>query len=256
MSEEKKLLSEAPSTAQTTDSSSSSSISSITSGKGSSSLKAIVIGATGAVGKEIVMTLLTNPDVESVCVYARRATGIKSTSKLTEKVVDLGELKVSDFQGANVVFCSLGTTIKKAKTEDKFLKVDYYLLCDIARLAKEAGVAHFSLVSSVGADASSSLFYLATKGRTEEEIKKMQFSRFSVFRPGVLDADREESRCGECCGIFMMRYICCLCMCCCSQYNPISVRAVANAMVKNALVSATGTQLFDGSHEIEKILKS
>jgi len=219
-------------------------------------LCAVVVGATGAIGKEVVNELLVRDEIASVVTLTRRTGGFTASAKLTERKVDFDNLKEDDFKGADTVFCCLGTTIRTAGSKDAFKKVDYTYIVNIARYAKVAGVKHFALVSSVGADAKSYNFYLQVKGLCEDQLKKENFDDYSVYRPSVLDAERS-GRCGERTAVCCLRYIwCCFFKCCCPQYDVISVRTVALAMVKNAARSTPGYHLYDGSAAIEELARS
>lgn len=99
----------------------------------------------------------------------------------------------------DVVFCAHGTTAKQAGSDEAFIHIDREQVVEMARQAKAAGVKHFSLVSSVGADPTSSFLYPRTKGQTIEDIKALGFERFSVFKPGLLITreGRNDSRLAE-----------------------------------------------------------
>uniref|UniRef100_A0A8I3WGC0 Protein HTATIP2 n=1 Tax=Callithrix jacchus TaxID=9483 RepID=A0A8I3WGC0_CALJA len=115
-----------------------------------------------------------------------------------QELVDFEKLDdyASAFQGHDVGFCCLGTTRVKAGAEG-FVRVDRDYVLRSAELAKAGGCKHFNLLSSKGADKSSSFLYLQVKGEVEARVEELKFDRYSVFRPGVLLCDRQESRPGE-----------------------------------------------------------
>jgi len=222
-------------------------------------LKCLVSGATGAIGKEVVQFLLVREEVENVTVLVRKEKSFTAQNKLTEKVVDYQKLDPNDFKGFDVSFCCLGSTIKKAGSQEVFRKLDYELIVVVAKLSKAGGARHFALVSSVGADATSSTFYLRTKGEAEDDVIKEKFELATIYRPSVLDADRPEARCGERMAVCLSKWMCCCCLhCCCAKYEAIHVRTVALAMVRVALnppKPANGVQIYDGSYAIDVVAR-
>ncbi|KAF2326451.1 NAD(P)H-binding protein [Flavobacterium ginsenosidimutans] len=159
-------------------------------------MKALVIGATGATGKELVNLLLESNDYESVSIFVRRATG-KSHSKLREHIVDFSN--VNSFQGlitGDVLFSCLGTTLKVAGSKEKQWKIDFDIPAEFASAAKQNNVNSLVLVSSYGASSKSSVFYSMMKGKLEEYIDELHFSQYLIFRPGPLIRENSD-RLGE-----------------------------------------------------------
>jgi len=159
---------------------------------------------------------------------------------------------------ADVAFCCLGTTIKRAGSKPAFYKVDHDYVAESARFSKQAGVRHFSLVTSVGANASSNNFYLRVKGEAERTVSDLGFRSVSIFRPSILEAARPERRCGELFGICCVKYCLCCLFACMPKYDVIKVLTVAQAMVNDAVIAAGGPsdsdsrtptelRIFDGS---------
>jgi uncharacterized protein YbjT (DUF2867 family) len=106
---------------------------------------------------------------------------------------------------ADIAFCCLGTTMKKAQSRASFLKVDYDYVLDFAMLSKKNGVKHFLLTSSIGANMKASNFYLQTKGRVEAEVFAMSFDKCTIFRPSILAGNRKEPRFGEKIGLWFVK---------------------------------------------------
>ena len=159
---------------------------------------AVVVGASGLVGSHLLEALLASPQYSRVIALVRRPLNTKHT-KLEELPADVDRLKgfpVDD------VFCALGTTIRKAGSKEAFLKVDKDLPLSLAKWALLNGAQEFALVSSVGADAASSNFYLQVKGSLEAELSAMSFRSVHVARPSFLLGDRAERRIGERLGIY------------------------------------------------------
>ncbi|MTH15611.1 NAD(P)H-binding protein [Flavobacterium sp. LC2016-01] len=159
-------------------------------------MKALVIGATGATGKELVEQLLVNDDYDAVSIFVRRATG-KSHSKLTEHIVNFSEInQFKDLIVGDVLFSCLGTTLKDAGSKENQWKIDYDIPADFAVAAKNNEVQSFVLVSSYGASAKSSVFYSKMKGKLEDFIAALHFEQYLIYRPGPLIRENTD-RLGE-----------------------------------------------------------
>lgn len=160
-------------------------------------MNALIIGATGLVGKEIVKSLLEDSDFSSVQIFVRRPLDI-SHPKLKEHIVNFDDLKSWENQlCGDVLFCAMGTTLKAAGSKEAQWKVDFKYPLDVAKASRSNGVKNIVLISSVGADSLSSFFYLRTKGELEEVIGELEFPGFAILRPSLLEGDREVTRPGE-----------------------------------------------------------
>ena len=160
---------------------------------------AIVIGATGLVGRECVRQLAAHPGFERVTALARRALPSDLVAaKVKTELVDFDRLAARPeiFQATHL-FCALGTTIKQAGSQDRFRQVDFGYPLRAAELALAAGVRHFLLVSSVDANPVSRSFYLRVKGELEAAIEGLGFRSVTVVRPSLLLGDRNEFRLTE-----------------------------------------------------------
>jgi uncharacterized protein YbjT (DUF2867 family) len=158
---------------------------------------AIVIGATGLVGKSITKELLNRDEVKKVIVFSRRTTGLLS-SKLTENIVEFESMiEWKDKIAGDVLYSALGTTKKIAKSKEAQFKVDFTYQYMAAQFAKANGVKHFVLISSVNSSSKSPFFYLKIKGQLEEKIQGLKFDATSVIRPGPLKGEREIKRNNE-----------------------------------------------------------
>jgi uncharacterized protein YbjT (DUF2867 family) len=160
--------------------------------------RAWVIGATGLVGREAVQALLADPACTEVLAVTRRPTGV-SDPKFREKVVDFERLEaaLAGEESAQVAVCCLGTTRKQAGSQAQFrhIELDYSLA--FARAAKAAGVRHFLVVTALGADAKSLVFYNRVKGELEQALRALGFPALTIVRPSLLVGDRQERRLGE-----------------------------------------------------------
>ena len=137
-----------------------------------SSRTAVVLGASGLVGGFCLRALVDDPDYTRVLTFGRRELPSLTRAKVAQRVADLGSLTADDFQGAQDVFCALGTTIRKAGSQEAFRRIDLELPLRSAEEALKAGAEQFVVVSSVGADAASKNFYLRTKGELERELAR------------------------------------------------------------------------------------
>ena len=167
--------------------------------------KALIIGASGLVGGHCLRRLLENPKYVEVVSFGRKMLDIEHP-KLTQKVIDFDNLEEhkTDFRG-DVLFSCLGTTIKKAGSKSNFKKVDFDYPHKIAQFACENGAKKMMLVSSVGADAMSNVFYSRVKGELEDAIKVLDFESVGILRPSILFGKRPESRTKERIGIWAAR---------------------------------------------------
>ncbi|WP_427873426.1 NAD(P)H-binding protein [Flavobacterium sp. MMS24-S5] len=149
-------------------------------------MKALVIGATGATGKELVNLLLESNDYSEVSIFVRRATG-KSHSKLTEHVVDFSDVNsFRELITGDVLFSCIGTTLKDAGSKEKQWKIDYDIPAEFASAAKQNNVNSLVLVSSYGASAKSNVYYSMMKGKLEDYLQELHFSQYIIFRPEQL----------------------------------------------------------------------
>jgi uncharacterized protein YbjT (DUF2867 family) len=207
---------------------------------------ALLLGATGLVGGHCLDLLLSDPAYSKVVTTGRRLLSVEH-QKLEQHVIDFERL--SDFasvMSAKDVFCCLGTTIKKAGSKENFRRVDYTYQYEVARLASRSGGAEqLLLVSSLGADARSSIFYNRVKGELEDAVSKLSFDGVNIFRPSLLLGERTEFRLGERVAELPMKYVSFLMIGPLAKYRPVEARAVAAAMLKVAKEHPTGVNIIE-----------
>ncbi|XP_043829445.1 oxidoreductase HTATIP2 [Dromiciops gliroides] len=159
-----------------------------------------ILGASGETGQVLLRELLKENLFAKVTLIGRRKIEYEEEAykHVHQEVVDFEKLDEysSAFQGHDVGFCCLGTTRSKAGA-DGFVRVDRDYVLKSAELAKAGGCKHFNLLSSKGADKSSSFLYLQVKGEVEAKIEELNFDRYTIFRPAVLLCNRKESRPAE-----------------------------------------------------------
>jgi uncharacterized protein YbjT (DUF2867 family) len=159
--------------------------------------KAIVFGATGFIGSHLLRELLDNPDYERVIAVVRKPLAI-SHAKLTTLIGDLATLPALTPQlVADEIFIALGTTRKHTPDEAEYYKIDHDYPLLAADIAKANGARSVFLVTAVGANAGSSLFYVRTKGEVERDILALDFDHTHIFRPSMIMGQRDEERRGE-----------------------------------------------------------
>lgn len=192
---------------------------------------ALLAGATGLVGGYVLRRLLAHPSYSRVEILARRESPIRDP-KLTQRIVDFARLdaRVSGI-APDEVFCCLGTTIRQAGSEEAFRRVDYDYPLALARLAKAVGANKFLMVSALGANPKSAVFYNRVKGEVEQAIAAVGLPAACFFRPSILLGPRAESRLGEKIGIAVGKLIAPLLIGGLRKYRPIHADTVAAAMV-------------------------
>ncbi len=158
---------------------------------------ALIVGSTGLIGGYLLEELKEKKLFKIVYVLSRRKLN-DLDSAFENIVVDFETLNSVEIpEKIDVVFCALGTTIKKAGSKPAFEKVDYEYVINSAELGKKFGATCFSLVSAIGADENSTFFYNRVKGKTENKLKSLGYERLQIVRPSLLGGERKEFRFGE-----------------------------------------------------------
>jgi len=156
--------------------------------------KAILFGATGFVGSQILKELLDHPDYEKVTIVVRKDPG-SHHPKLKTLIGDFNSLRsLKEQLIADDVFIALGTTKENTPDRKEYYKVDHDYPVLAAKFAKENGAKTVSLVSAVGANSDSSVFYVRMKGETERDILAVDFDHTHIFRPSMIMGNRKEKR--------------------------------------------------------------
>ncbi|PZR21321.1 MAG: semialdehyde dehydrogenase [Citrobacter freundii] len=159
-------------------------------------MKALIIGATGATGKDLVNTVLKDAFYTEVTIFVRRASGIVHP-KLREIITDFDKLEtIAGSVNGDVLFSCLGTTLKAAGSKEKQWHIDYEIPLRFAEIARQNGVSKMVLLSAYGASATSKVFYSELKGKLEDAIAGLGFHNYIIFRPGLL-LRKETDRSGE-----------------------------------------------------------
>jgi uncharacterized protein YbjT (DUF2867 family) len=200
---------------------------------------ACIAGATGVVGSKLVELLEGNSKINTVLCLNRREVQYPH-QKTTNKIVDLGNLDESDVDTTlDIGFCCLGTTMKKAGSKDAFKKVDYTYVVNYVKWCIDKGISTVAVVSAMGADATSSIFYNRVKGEMEEHISELCSKagvRLIIAQPSIImEENRGEFRLGEKIGIYVMKVLNPLFVGPLKKYRGIKPSAIAGFMLNAAL---------------------
>jgi uncharacterized protein YbjT (DUF2867 family) len=201
---------------------------------------ALVAGASGLVGGLLLDALLESPLYREVCSLGRRPVS-KQHPRLTQRTVDFARLEAEALPAADDAFCCLGTTIKKAGSQQAFRAVDYDAVLAFAQAARKAGARRFLVVTALGADPRSRVFYNRVKGEVEEALKGQGFESLIILRPSLLLGERAESRPGERAAIVVSKALGPLLRP--FGGRPIEARTVARAMLALARDTAPGVRV-------------
>ena len=206
---------------------------------------ALVAGATGLIGSELLQQLIHGRYYQTISLLSRRE--VETSSKRVETIItDYEKLTEKDVpKGVDDVFCCLGTTMKKAGSKEAFRQVDYDYPLKVAEIAKKKGAGQYLLVSAMGADANSSIFYNQVKGEIEQAIAQLKFPAFHIFRPSVLTGRRSENRVGEKVVQMLMNTLSPVMIGGLRKYRPISGEDVASAMYRMAKKELKGRYIFE-----------
>lgn len=208
--------------------------------------KAVLLGATGLVGGQLLKILLESEAYSQVVTITRKA--LPEHGKLKQVVVthldEMSEHK-EVFTDASDVFCCLGTTIKKAGSQAAFRKVDYDYPVLAAQLAKEFGAQRYLIVTAMGANASSKIFYSRVKGEAEAAIRALQLPAVSIMQPSLLLGERGEVRFGEAIASWLSKPLAFLFSGPLLKARPIEARTVAAVMHRMAQMYLPGTHVYE-----------
>ena len=204
-------------------------------------MKIAIAGATGLTGNHCLQQLLLHPQIEQVISIGRKYTGLQH-KKLLEVLLVEHQLTVPVY--ADAFICCLGTTIKKAGSPEAFKAVDLDLPLYLAKQLQQNGCGVVSIISSMGADISSSILYTRTKGHLEEGLKKMDFQSLSILRPSIINGERSEKRFGEKAALWVMKLISPLLIGPLANYKPIKASEIAKALVYLTIQRNNGTSIY------------
>lgn len=206
--------------------------------------KAILVGASGLIGSLLLDLLLQHPEYTEVLALVRKEIPVQH-AKLNRLVIDFDHLADhSKSITGDAIFSCLGTTMKKTPDLSVYRKIDHDYPLQLAQIGRQNGVAQYHMVSSLGANAAASNFYLKTKGQVEEDLKKVGLQRLCIYQPAFLTGDRKESRTAEKFLIPLMKLVNPLLSGSLKRYRSIAAATVAMAMYKQSLITQEGVFVY------------
>lgn len=208
---------------------------------------ALVVGATGLVGSQVLDRLLADSAYEQVIALTRKP--LVPRHRLAVQITDFSNLDLLMVPHVDDVFCCLGTTIKTAGSKEAFRKVDEEYPLAVAHWAYQRGARQYLLVTALGADPKSVVFYNRVKGELEQKIQNIGFSTVHIFRPSLLLGPRNESRPGEEAAKMFDRWFGFLIP---KAYRAIEAAKVARAMQQVAKKNVPGTYIHE-SKELQTV---
>lgn len=214
---------------------------------------ALVLGASGLVGNELVKALIKRNHYSKIHLLVRRPIENFESTICEQSAVDFEQLEAyPELFKVTDVFCCLGTTIKKAKSKEAFRKVDYDYPIEAAKLAIKGNAEKFLIVSAMGAESKSRFFYNRVKGDVEKSLKTLHLPSLHIFRPSLLLGERKEFRFGEKLGVKASGLLNTIMIGPMRPYKAIEAKKVAKAMAIMAESDANGVFTYP-SQEIERI---
>ena len=200
-------------------------------------MKALILGATGATGSDLLEQVLNDPQFNEVCIFVRREVKIESP-KLKVEVVDFDNPEHwKNLVSGDVAFSCMGTTLKAAGNYEAQYKVDYTYQYNFAKAAKENGVQDYILVSAYGANSKSRIPYSKMKGELEDSVKALHFDKITIFQPGMLDRE-DTDRSNEAIGVKVLSALNKIGLF--KSQKPLPTDILAKAMVNAAKIKSNG----------------
>jgi uncharacterized protein YbjT (DUF2867 family) len=206
--------------------------------------RAIITGASGLIGSKLLNILIESREYDVVVSLARKRLQ-KRHPKLVQEIVNFDEAdSYSSFIQGDALFCCLGTTQKQTPNETDYYKIDHDYPVNLAKAAFKNGVTEFHFVSAIGADPSSSNFYLKTKGEAERDLKEIGLASLHIYEPSLLTGRKRKRRLGERIATVVMKIINPLLMGGLKKYQSIDGATVAKAMFNQSLKDKKGVFVY------------
>lgn len=203
----------------------------------------LLAGATGLTGEHLLDRLLNERTVERVLAPSRRP--LAAHPRLENPVGELADLLPQLGGPVDTAFCCLGSTIRQAGSQEAFRAIDLDLVVAVGRRARELGARHYLVISALGADRSSSVFYNRVKGEMEDALRDQGWPQLTLARPSLLLGPRQEFRLGERLAAPLMRLIP-------GKYRGIEACTLARALWRLALETGEGTRVVE-SDELRRL---
>ena len=212
---------------------------------------AIILGATGLTGGILLQKLIEDKRYSTIKLFSRKKIG-ELPSKVEQFIGNILELEnfKNDFY-ADEVFCCIGTTAKKTPNKKTYKKIDFGIPVTAAKLSKENGIHTFVVVSSIGANSKSSVFYSRTKGEMEQEVLQKNILNTYILQPSIIGGNRNETRIGEKIGLVVFKFIQPLFIGKLKKYKITEAEHIAQAMIN--LANSTSKKQIITSEKIKEI---
>ena len=195
---------------------------------------ALIFGSSGLIGNELLELILKDNNYIKIKLFVRSdLTDVNSKVEIIKTDFNNIENHKDKIVGDDCFFC-IGTTRKNTPDKNEYIKIEYNLPIEVAKIAKSNSINNFIYISSLGANPNAASLYLKNKGQAEEELIKLNFSNLSILRPSILLGNRKENRVGEKIGIFAMKTLSPLFLGNMKKYKPIKVEYVSKAMLQVA----------------------
>jgi uncharacterized protein YbjT (DUF2867 family) len=205
----------------------------------------IILGASGLIGHAVLNQAIENTQIEQIIILVRKSINLKH-NKLTEVITDFKNLsEINSNVMGDALICCLGTTRKKTPNLQEYKNIDFGLTVEIAKIAKENDVQQIHLISAIGADPKSKIFYNKLKGETEQALIKIDFPQTIIYRPSLLIGKRNEFRLGELIAqklapvfdVFLIGSL--------KKYHSISAKTIAKAVLNRILSEGEKTEIME-----------
>lgn len=208
---------------------------------------AVIVGASGAVGRHLVEKLSNTGRYDRIYLILRRSIGYESHPVIQEQIMPEITAKNINIPESQIdLFCTLGTTLKKAGSIEAFVKIDRDLVVELGIWGKQKENCAMHVVSSIGANPDSSNYYALTKGEMEQQLIALDLPSLTLYRPSLLyGAERPDFRIGETVGFYLMQLFSWIPIPIIKRYKPISVSILADVMVKHSEASHQGVSIIN-----------
>ncbi len=211
---------------------------------------AIILGTSGLTGSILLEKLLKDDRYETIKLFSRKEIE-NQPAKVKQFVGDIIELEnfKKDFT-ADEVYCCIGTTSKKTPDKELYRKIDFGIPVKAAKLSKANGIKTFTVVSAIGANANSSIFYSKTKGEMEQAVLSEKIEKTHILQPSIIGGNRQENRIGEKIGLIITKLLQPLFLGKLKKYRITEAEDIAQAMINLANTNTTQTIISSSSINI------